>query len=332
MNTIRKQIGNIRADAAFGKRLFAVSLLTAIFALLLVVQGPESGGRYIVDDAGNVVGLMRDSDEDTEEYRLNLLVIREAGNSERSVTIKWQGTDQEKNVNRDSEINEAEREAEIAAVISNVELSDNIKTELPDSLSDGTKLVWSIAENNAGSVLLIVVSYAGLVILIAKSSIDSARDAEKKRRTEILRGLPRFTNQLLLMMNAGMILSDAFDNISRSYEAIGSEEMGFFEKLVVEKAAINRDHRTSTAVLISELASENNVKELVRISTILTENERRGSDVVESLSRESRYLWDDRKIVARESGKMIDTRMSYPLGLLLILLVVITMAPALLNM
>ena len=39
-----------------------------------------------------------------------------------------------------------------------------------------------------------------------------------------------------------------------------------------------------------------------------------------------------RKAVARECGKAIDTKMSYPLGLLLIVLIVITMAPALLNM
>ena len=94
----------------------------------------------------------------------------------------------------------------------------------------------------------------------------------------------------------------------------------------------NEGHRKSTATLISEYAARHNVKEMVRIATILTENERRGSDVIESLSRESSYLWDDRKIVARESGKMIDMKMSWPLGMLLILLIVITMAPALMSM
>ena len=67
------------------------------------------------------------------------------------------------------------------------------------------------------------------------------------------------------------------------------------------------------------------------ISDYIIENEKRGSDVIESLERESRYLWDERKTVARECGKSIDTKMSYPLGLLLILLIVITMAPALMN-
>ena len=70
----------------------------------------------------------------------------------------------------------------------------------------------------------------------------------------------------------------------------------------------------------------------MRIAVILTENEKRGSDVTENLDRESRYLWENRKITAEERGKMIDTKMAYPLGLLLILLIVITMAPAMLNM
>ena len=88
----------------------------------------------------------------------------------------------------------------------------------------------------------------------------------------------------------------------------------------------------STASILNEFAVKNDVKELIRIATILTENEKRGSDVIESLSRESRYLWDERKTVARERGKMIDTKMSYPLGILLILLIIITMAPAMLSM
>jgi len=174
--------------------------------------------------------------------------------------------------------------------------------------------------------------YFVFIALLFKSRFDeSGQDGEKERKA-ILRGLPRFCNQLWLMMNAGMILSDAFEQIKLSYEAYGSENRGFFEEKLVEIAEENGDHRKSTAVVISEFAEKYNVKELIRIATILVENERRGSDVIENLSRESRYLWDDRKIVAREYGKMIDTKMAYPLGLLLILLIVITMAPALLGM
>ena len=83
---------------------------------------------------------------------------------------------------------------------------------------------------------------------------------------------------------------------------------------------------------LNNYAGLHNAKEMLRISTILLENERRGSDVVESLSRESRFLWESRKIVAEEKGKSIDTKMAGPLAILLILLIVITMAPAMLAM
>jgi type II secretory pathway component PulF len=157
-------------------------------------------------------------------------------------------------------------------------------------------------------------------------------DNGKAERMSILRGLPRFCNQLFLMMNAGLILSDAFDTITGSYAGFESGDLSFFEKELAGLSEATDHHRISTAEVINEYAVKHDVKELIRIATILTENEKRGSDVIESLERESRYLWDERKVVARECGKMIDTKMSYPLGLLLIVLIVVTMAPALLNM
>lgn len=70
----------------------------------------------------------------------------------------------------------------------------------------------------------------------------------------------------------------------------------------------------------------------MRIASILRENERKGTDIIENLDYESRYLWDKRKIIAREQGKMMEMKMAYPLGLLLIVLMVVTMAPAMLEM
>ena len=155
------------------------------------------------------------------------------------------------------------------------------------------------------------------------------KTAAEERRS-IMRGLPRFCNQLYLMMNAGLILSDAFDTISEGYA--DSKACSSFERDLAELREATDEHRISTAQVINEYAVKHDVKEMIRIAAILTENEKRGSDVIESLERESRYLWDERKTVARECGKAIDTKMSYPLGLLLIVLIVITMAPALLNM
>ena len=64
----------------------------------------------------------------------------------------------------------------------------------------------------------------------------------------------------------------------------------------------------------------------------MRENEKIGSNIQEKLERESAFLWDIRKVIAREQGKLIDTKMTYPLGLLLVLLIIITMAPAMMSM
>jgi pilus assembly protein TadC len=171
-------------------------------------------------------------------------------------------------------------------------------------------------------------------MLVVIMVIDAAKEdkTEAEERKAILRGLPRFCNQLYLMMNAGLILSDAFDTITGSYLERKEQGLSNFERDLASLRDETYGHRISTAHVINEYAMKHDVKELIRISAILRENEKRGSDVIESLARESRYLWDERKIVARESGKAIDTKMSYPLGLLLIVLIVITIAPALLNM
>lgn len=333
MQKLKEYIALIKADENVSKRIFFITLVTALFVLVLVVKGPEPGGKYISDESGNIIGIERGSLATSEEYDLNLSIINGKDVEERSVQIEKQAVSDKNKQSKGEEDKETEREAEITGIITDIELSEDKRIRLPATLSDGSRLVWSVNKKAVDtSFVLIPVIYVALVFLVIKSSVDSEKDDGKEKRQAIIMGMPRFTNQLLLMMNAGMILSDAVERISDSYEIFGEDNMGYFERELVKLAEKNRDHRSSTAEIINEFAAENNVKELMRISTILTENERRGSDVIDNLERESRYLWDDRKIIAREKGKMIDTKMSYPLAILLVLLIVITMAPAMLTM
>jgi len=333
MERMNKYLEIIKKDKEVGRRIFYISLLTALFILVLVIKNPDSQGSYLYDANGNVIGIQRESMDVAEEYSLVLSVPDGDEMDSRSVkiTTKAQGRTDSKDSDTEED-QEVAREAEIQGIISDIESTKSKKITLPTRLSDGSELTWSVEKKGGSTWLLIIAFYVLLIILVVKSSIDRSQDEGKKNRKEIMKSLPRFTNQLLLMMNAGMILNDAFEKICQSYLLMDEDKKGFFERSVIQIHERNMDSRTSTALLISEFAAENAVKELMRISTILTENEKRGSDIIDNLNRESIYLWDERKIVARESGKLIDTKMSYPLGILLILLIVITMAPALLSM
>ncbi|MBE6028133.1 MAG: hypothetical protein E7227_05920 [Clostridiales bacterium] len=314
--------------------IYAVTLVTALLVLALVIKGPEESGKLIVDGSGNVIGIDRNSLKRSERYDLSLYIDDETETICRDVTLVLQANAAENAGVKLSAKDEREAaiDAAVDSMISEIEYSKEKKISLPSALPDGTSVRWSGTQQKAGPAAVIIpLVYAALVVIMAVSTMREDKTAAEERKA-ILKGLPRFCNQLFLMMNAGLILSDAFDTITDSYRGSKEENLSSFERDLADLREATCGHRISTAHVINEYAVRHDVKELIRISAILNENEKRGSDVIESLARESRYLWDERKTVARECGKAIDTKMSYPLGLLLILLIVITIAPALLNM
>ncbi|MBE6040997.1 MAG: type II secretion system F family protein [Clostridiales bacterium] len=326
----------IMHDKGIAGKIYLITVAAALLILVLVIKGPEERGTFIIDDRGNAVAVRRHSLEHSEDYdvRVRIGSGEEADVRDISFTIDAVSPSNGSGGKQGSgENHEAEISAELDRIITGIELSDEMEIPLPGRLTDGTRLTWRAKDKqDMSNIVLIPVMYIVLIGLLIHSSLTAPATESARVRKEIMKGLPRFCNQLFLMMNAGMILSDAFDRICSCYREYGEGNMTWFEKALTELSDQNADKRESTASMINEFAVRYNVKEMIRISTILTENEKRGSDVIESLSRESRYLWDDRRIVARESSRMIDTRMSWPLGLLLILLIVITMAPAMLSM
>ena len=337
MEKVKAVFNELKNDRKLLRQIYAVTLAAALLLLVLVVKGPEEQGRLVTDGHGDVVSISRHSLTSGESYDVTVSVGSGSDAVQRDVTIALRGISSSgssgTNAADAAEMRAAEIDAEIDRMLSELEYSEERTVRLPSSLTDGTPVRWRARkQKDRTGIILIPFMYIALVLAVIKAGVDKHSDGEAEARREIMRGLPRFCNQLFLMMNAGMILSDAVERICESYKSYGEDNMSVFERELTELISENDGHRISTATLINEYASRHNVKELVRIATILTENERRGSDVIESLSRESSYLWDDRKIVARESGRMIDMKMSWPLGMLLILLIVITMAPALLSM
>lgn len=326
----------IFTDKVIARRIYAITLGAALLILVIVIKGPEARGSLVTDSGGNAVAIRRHDITATEQYDITLKILEQGEELERDITLSVRGAGENTSVSSgagSADRRRAEIEAEIDSMITDIEFSNEKEIELPSSLRDGTPVKWlPRKQDDRSGLAAIPVMYLALVIAVIFSGMKSDKDEEAADRETVMRGLPRFCNQLFLMMNAGMILSDAFEKICRGYESYVKDDLDGFERELADIYTSDTDRRISTATLINELASRHNVKELVRIAAILTENERRGSDVAEDLERESKYLWEDRKIVARERGKMIDTKMAWPLGLLLIILIVITMAPALMNM
>ena len=78
--------------------------------------------------------------------------------------------------------------------------------------------------------------------------------------------------------------------------------------------------------------NESKVKELSRVARILADGDARGTDMWNRLADEGEELWAERKRIAMERIRIAESKMSFPLGLILMGLVIITAAPAMMQM
>ena len=154
----------------------------------------------------------------------------------------------------------------------------------------------------------------------------------KQKKEQILKDLPSFINKLLLLLNSGLVLRDAVEEIIESYRLLPENERGYFKAELIR--ILDESDNTGESVIsgIYKFSRYSGVKELNRISNILMESQNRGTDLWDKLKEQSDLVWEERKRLALEKIHTIDSKMSFPMGLMLIALIIITIAPAMISM
>ena len=221
MDKVKGDLGRMLHDPVTLRRLYAVTLAAALFVLVLVVKGPEEQGKLVTDSGGNVTEIQRKTVSGSERYDVTVSIDDGNQHIERDVTLTLNAAEEEgvseRIPGRKTDSREAELDGEIDRMLTEIEFSGGERVELPRTLPDGTHVTWKARkqEDRTGLVFIPFI-YICLVLAIIKSWMDVSSDADAAARKEIMKGLPRFCNQLFLMMNAGMILSDAFEQICSS--------------------------------------------------------------------------------------------------------------------
>ena len=136
---------------------------------------------------------------------------------------------------------------------------------------------------------------------------------------------------MVLLLNAGLVLNTAFEkSIEESAGFKKNDKDYFYRKLkgiyVLAKNTNGSLHREFRA-----FAKESGLKELVRISNIINDNVNKGVELTAKLQAESEMLWLNRKKSCEERGRLAETKLTLPLIIFLMVLIVITVAPALLE-
>ncbi len=158
------------------------------------------------------------------------------------------------------------------------------------------------------------------------------RRAEELKREEILLEIPRFVNYLLLLLAGGMVLQEAMISISRDYQSIPKQNRTLFQKKFLDNVESAKNNGDSIIQAFESFAKKEHVKELSRLSQIISDSNNKGIDISDILIKESKLLWDERKRIVLQKMRVAESKMSFPLALILMALILITAAPAMMQM
>lgn len=214
---------------------------------------------------------------------------------------------------------------------------DNNVLLLPADLGSDSEIRWIAANQSNLSFYIFLLLLIALINYFKRyDKIDREIRASEE---SLVRDLPEFINKLVLLLNAGLVVSTAFAKITDDYRLLyhkgqpdkQRERRYLYEELLEIE---NKVHQSNTSLLIElkDFSKRCGVREMVRITAVISDNWSKGSVLAEKLERESEMLWNVRKKRAEEKGRIAETKLTFPLVILLMVLIMVTIVPAMMEM
>ena len=307
-----------------------ILIMTVIVLLLSAMQwrSQHSAMEGYVKADGRIVGLERQSLEEEELFPLILEIEQDGEKETYEVTITLEGQEVEESATSEDDFDENPLQDQVDQLIASIEDERGKRISLPSVLSDGTPVSWSMAEDNYSFMILLLLPC--MIYFLYRSEIEKERKQFQRLEESIRKSLPAFNDQLLLLLNCGLIFHDAFYRIGISYEGRRTkDDFCLFLK------GVRRDVEEGGESIVTALkrrSQQTGVRELSRVVNIIEDNQHRGVGLKDKLESESRILWEERKMMALQKGKEVETKLTLPLVLLLLVLMMITGVPAMMNM
>lgn len=306
---------------------------------LNLIQRHHGSGATIVWNSHNTKVIKNTGEIDLINAKGEEAIVLEAALTVDGYTEAWRTI-----VSINSDGNKADYKKTLASRLEeSIDLisrsSDSKHLILPVSLGDQIYLEWR-RQNSFSFATLIIIFCFGLVFIYLNRFKKIDKEI-KERNNSIVNQLPDFVNKLVLLLNAGIVVSTAISKIAEDHgstyaqnRATNSKKMKgwnlYNELYEIEK----RVKQTNVSMIneLNEFSKRSGLRELIRVSTIISENINKGSSLSEKLEAEGELLWLSRKKKAEEKGRLAETKLTFPLVILLLVLVMITIAPALMEM
>lgn len=172
--------------------------------------------------------------------------------------------------------------------------------------------------------LIVGLGFGGFV---SYSWIHDIKAKIDKRHTKIMIDMPDFTNKILILSGAGMTLRAAIIKIS--------EEMALDTPLYnTLKSCVDKMNNGATdEAAMENLSVQCNTPQMRRFVSVILQNMKRGgSDVIAALRDIGMEQWAERKATAMRISAEAETKLLFPMMLMLFSVIIVTVVPAILGM
>ena len=314
-----------------GKILVFGLLLCVVLMGLHMFSQANNRDKFIINSSGDLTRIVREDVSQPGTYYLRLKAKNKNETITKNIKITISGISE---VNTTENIGNSDTKSgistrEIANVIQKVENANSSSVEFPSVTENGTKLNWTLEKNKNIWILLLIMPL--VVAFIFKNSKAKIVKDKKYKIDDIKRSLPEFTDQLLLLLNSGLIFNDSLEKIVNGYLKKDVTKRNYFKNEIIYmyQSSIKKNQNLIGALV--ELSHASGVKEFTRIVNIILDNQYKGTNLTGKLELEGELLWKERKNLAEEKGKLAETKLTFPLAMLLMVLIIITAAPAILQ-
>ncbi len=180
---------------------------------------------------------------------------------------------------------------------------------------------------NLGMGLTGLVFGLGLTAVMIYAWFNDLQNKIEARHNKVLIDMPDFTNKILILSGAGMTLRAALIKIS--------DEMALDTPLyrsLATSVQMMKNGETDERAL-EYMTVQCNTPQMRRFSSVVLQNMKRGgTDVITALRDIGAEQWAERKAVALKVSAEADTKLLFPMLLMLLAVVLMTIAPAVMGM
>ncbi len=149
-------------------------------------------------------------------------------------------------------------------------------------------------------------------------------DVMKKREMEISRDLPSIISKITLLVNAGMVLREAWAQVAQTGETTLYKEM--------QHAVEDMNNGMSEVDAYMDFSQRCQSAKVRKFISTVEQNVSKGNkDLVAYLKEQSQIAWTEKKEYVRQQGETASSKMLIPIGIMFVGILIMVIVPIFAN-